>query len=195
MGIGPTALRLYEGLIRQGHLRAGLSVCELGAQDFVPKKYNDWISCTDDKSARGLYAHLGMGDYTCIDINGEHGALMLDLNTSIWAGDQFDVVTNHGTSEHVFNQFNCFRLIHDLTKIGGLMIHVVPSAGYPRHGFFSYGELLFEALQKANEYGQISRYEEDDRSGTLMVAALRKNSDAPFVVPMQTVYGITVPCL
>jgi len=195
MGIGPTALRLYEALLAKGHLRPSLSVCELGSQDFVPKNYGKLAKCCQPgSSARGLYAYLGMMEYKCIDLNGEHGALRVDLNTATWTGEQFDVVTNHGTTEHVFNQLNCFRFMHDLTKAGGLMIHVVPSAGYPRHGMFSYGELLFEELKRANRYGLITSYEEDDRFGTLIVVALRKVIDAPFVVPMQTTYGAFVPC-
>jgi hypothetical protein len=168
-------------------------VCELGSQDFVPKEYNNWMARVPEKTARGLYQHLGASSYTCIDVNGEQGALRIDLNTSVWTGELFDVVTNHGTSEHVFNQFNCFRFMHDLTKLGGLMVHVVPGQGYYRHGFFNYGGLVFEALEKANNYGRICCYEEDDRQGSLMVVVFRKMADVRFVIPVQTTYGATVP--
>ena len=193
MGIGPTALRLYEGLLSDGHLQPGFSVCELGSQDFVPKQYGEWHKRVTDKSAKGLYEFFGMSSYTCIDLNGEHGALKIDLNTAVWTGKTFDLVTNHGTSEHVFNQLNCFRFIHDLTKPGGLMIHIVPCVGYERHGFFRSDELLFEGLQTANGYGKVRLYEETDRYGTLIVAVLRKTVDAAFVVPVQKVYGSKVP--
>jgi SAM-dependent methyltransferase len=193
MGIGPTALRLYEALLTNGNFRRGLSVCELGSQDFVPKSFGKWANVTSDKGARGLYEYLGMTPYVCIDLNGEHDAMPLDLNSATWIGDQFDVVTNHGTTEHVFNQANVFRLMHDLTKLGGLMIHIVPSKGYPRHGLFVYGELLFEELEYANKYGLLTSYEENDRSGALIVVVLRKLVDMPFVVPMQRVYGSSVP--
>jgi hypothetical protein len=193
MGIGPTALRLYETLLKNNYLKRGLSVCELGSQDFVPKTYGMWANVIASKSARGFYEYIGMVDYTCIDLNGEHGALRIDLNTAKWNGPRFDVVTNHGTTEHVFNQSNVFRLIHDLTKTGGLMIHVVPSSGYRRHGLFVYGELLFEELQLANNYGRVTCYEEDDRQGTLIVVVLRKVTDAEFALPLQTEYGSSVP--
>lgn len=195
MGIGPTALRLYERLLTSGHLKSGMSVCELGAQDFVPKGHSLALArCVHNgNGARQFYEYLGMS-YVCIDLNGEYGALQLDLNTAAWHGDhQFDVVTNHGTSEHIFNQENCFRIIHDLTKPGGLMIHVIPTRGYHRHGFFTVSSLLFEELERANGYAVVVRYEEADRSGSLLVAALTRTSDAEFVVPMQTRYGASVP--
>jgi len=194
MGVGPTALRLYEDLLKRSYFRRGLSVCELGSQDFVPKNYGTLAHCTTDKSARGLYEYLGMTPYVCIDLNGEHGALQLDLNSAKWTGEsQFDVVTNHGTTEHVFNQANCFTFMHDVVKLGGLMITVCPSQGYSRHGMYCYGELLFQELASANHYKTIRLYEEDDRFGTLIVAVQQKIVDAAFVVPMQTAYGAAVP--
>ena len=193
MGIGPTALRLYEHLLSERHFRSGMSVCELGSQDFVPKKYGNWINRISDKGARGFYEHLGMVPYVCIDTNGERDALRLDLNTVTWTGDQFDVVTNHGTSEHIFNQWNCFRVINDLTKPGGLMIHIVPCKGYPRHGFFRYDSLFFEELARENKYKMLCCYEENDRVGTLIVVVMRKLNDILFATPMQTTYGVAVP--
>jgi hypothetical protein len=52
--------------------------------------------------------------------------------------DAFDLVINAGTTEHVSNQENAFRVIHDLTKRGGMMNHEVPAGGMIDHGFFSY---------------------------------------------------------
>jgi hypothetical protein len=197
MGVGPTALRLYEDLLGGGHFKPGMSVCELGSQDFVPKDYRGRLVpdvMRKEKSARAFYESLGMS-YECIDINGEHGALQLDLNfvNQVNIGRRFDLVTNHGTTEHVFNQVNCFRLIHDLTLWGGLMIHVVPTQGYYRHGFYSYSSLLFELLAAANGYETIRQYDEDDRYGALIVVVLRKLRESAFVLPVQKVYGGTVP--
>jgi hypothetical protein len=197
MGIGPTALRLYEGLLADGYLQSGLSVCELGSQAFMPADYRGKLATVSnrDRDARKFYESLGMS-YMSIDINGERNAVRLNLNKakSSDIGQQFDIVTNHGTTEHVFDQENCFRLIHDLTIDGGLMIHVVPTTqGYRRHGLYNYDSLFFDELSHTNQYVLIRRYEEEDRFGMLAVVVLKRIGDYPFVVPIQSVYGAMVP--
>jgi hypothetical protein len=43
--------------------------------------------------------------------------------------EHFDLVTNAGmTTEHVFYQANCFAVIHNLIKVGGIMARAVPSS-------------------------------------------------------------------
>jgi len=182
MGIGPTALRLYEKIGAE-YFEPGMSVCELGSQDFVPGKYSGPLC--KFYSVRELYASFGISRYVCIDLNGEHDALKRDLNQIEDIGEDFDIVTNHGTSEHIFNQMNCFKFMHSLTKSGGLIIHIVPTQGYLRHGFFNYSPLLFEELSRANQYKIAQIYNEDDQFGTLMVVMLIKTEDNRFTVPMQ----------
>lgn len=70
--------------------------------------------------------------HVSVDFNGLHGSLMLDLRKP----DQFqkffnyfDVITNAGTTEHVDpkeTQYECFNILHDCLKQGGIMVHVVP---------------------------------------------------------------------
>jgi hypothetical protein len=36
-----------------------------------------------------------------------------------FVGD-FDLVVNFGTTEHLLNQYNAFKVIHDATKVGGV---------------------------------------------------------------------------
>jgi hypothetical protein len=65
---------------------------------------------------------------------------------------RFQFVTNIGTSEHVLNQYNTFKVMHDLTASGGIMAHAIPTAGFSDHGFFHYNMKLFWRLSKANGY-------------------------------------------
>ena len=66
--------------------------------------------------------------------------------------DHFDFVTNAGTTEHIFNQANCFAVVHDLTKVDGIMAHAVPFAGFENHGLFNYSWKFFTKIAKANDY-------------------------------------------
>jgi SAM-dependent methyltransferase len=98
-----------------------------------------------------LFRHVGW-EYVSIDIS--NSTLHADLN--FWQTgeytDYFDFVANFGTTEHVFDQANCFRNIHRATKPGGFMIHFVPTTGYFYHCLFAYNPKLFLLLAKANNY-------------------------------------------
>ena len=52
------------------------------------------------------------------------GTLVLDLNFDEAPKDhwnKYGLVTNHGTSEHIMNQYNVFKMMHDFTRPGGVM--------------------------------------------------------------------------
>jgi SAM-dependent methyltransferase len=66
--------------------------------------------------------------------------------------EHFDCVFNFGTTEHVFNQYNAFKVIHDATRVGGVMFHQVPCVGYINHGYWIYSPRTFLELATANSY-------------------------------------------
>jgi SAM-dependent methyltransferase len=94
-------------------------------------------------------------DYVAFDVVNARKARLFDLNNHRLAQakrETFDVVLNFGTTEHVLNQFNAFRVMHDAVKPGGLMFHQVPTTGYVNHGYYLYHVPLFEELADANAY-------------------------------------------
>lgn len=143
------------------------------------------------------------------------GSLKLDLNHPIELNDQFDVVVNHGTAEHIFNIANVFRLMHDSTKCGGLMIHESPFTGWVDHGFYCLQPTLFWDLASANQYEIVGVWVEHLKSRThfpvpsreyllqlrkqeqlpddsMLFVVFRKTTDYAFEVPMQGIYAGTV---
>ena len=64
----------------------------------------------------------------------------------------FDVILNCGTTEHVINQMNCLRVMHDALAVEGVMLHQVPTSGYTEHGYFCYHEAFFRDFANANGY-------------------------------------------
>ena len=87
-------------------------------------------------------------------------ALKWDLNTTQCPDEyvgQFDIVSNHGTTEHLLGQVNSFKLMHDLMKVGGISIHVLPCLEV-NHGFFSYSPVLFNCLAEQNDYEIVGFY-------------------------------------
>ena len=104
--------------------------------------------------ARQFWEWLGF-QYASIDIDGSPDSIPLDLNYDVLpdrARKKFDVVTNFGTTEHIANQFNAFKVIHDLTAPGGIMIHAVPAQGLVNHGLLKYNPKWFWMLARSNEY-------------------------------------------
>ena len=94
-------------------------------------------------------------DHDAIDIDGSPGSIPLDLNyddVPIEARGKYDLVTNFGTTEHVANQLNAFKVIHDLTRVGGIMVHELPAQGMFNHGLINYNPKFFWMLARSNRY-------------------------------------------
>jgi hypothetical protein len=93
--------------------------------------------------------------YNAVEYGGHRGVTSLDLNRDsvpFSLRSSYDLVVNAGTTEHVVNQDNAFRVIHDLTKVGGVMMHEVPAGGMLTHGVVSYNPQFFWLLCRDNAY-------------------------------------------
>lgn len=103
-----------------------------------------------------FYKALGFQSYTAIDINSKFGSLLMDLNLDLHRDYQFtstyDLVTNNGTGEHLFNQYQVFKNMHDLANVDGLMVHIMPFVNWINHGFFSFHPILYADLAAVNDY-------------------------------------------
>ena len=134
--------------------------------------------------AEPFWTSLGFS-YAAIDYNGHRNSTALDLNADNVPGNlrgQFDLVINTGTTEHVANQGNAFRVIHDLSAVGGLMYHEVPAGSWD-HGLINYGPKFFQFLQEQNDYEQVLYRGRRDIDMTIR-SALRKRGKGDFVIPL-----------
>ena len=108
----------------------------------------------DAPPARDFWLWLGF-DYAAIDIDGSPDAIPLDLNydrVPASVAHKYDLVTNFGTTEHIANQLNAFKVIHDLTRTGGIMLHQLPVQGMLNHGLINYNLKFFWMLARSNGY-------------------------------------------
>jgi hypothetical protein len=104
--------------------------------------------------ARDFWLALGF-DYTAIDVDGSPGSVPLDLNCDPVPGalrNKYGLVTNFGTTEHVCNQMNAFKVVHDLAAPGAVMIHHLPAGGMLNHGLVNYTPKFFWYLARSNDY-------------------------------------------
>jgi len=132
-----------ESLERAGLDFPGLRWCELGNQRI------------DRKPAKDVYLARGVDAHIAIDLNGKDGAMPLNLDDPVpfMFRDQFDVVTNYGTSEHVNDQYHVFKNGHEMCKLNGILINIVPLEGHwPGHCRYFYTETFTTALAAACGY-------------------------------------------
>jgi len=167
-----------------------------------------------------FFTAMGFSSYTAIDINEKFGSVIMDLNKDLQNiydyKETYDLVTNIGVSEHLFDQATFFKNAHRLTKKNGLMLHILPFEGYVNHGFYNYQPRFFIDLAEANEYefvhffacgrenpvldlrnwNEIGAYfyqnlnllAENLEGSLFVLALLRKKNDAEFVYPLQGKY-------
>jgi len=120
---------------------------ELGNQRMVYGSYN---------GPAKMYFESKKIRHTSFDINNKDGSIKIDLSKPIPKKyfNKFDIVTNAGTSEHITNaQFEVFKNIHDLCKVGGYMIHSIPQKGcWGNHCPHKYTKYFIKKIAQANQY-------------------------------------------
>jgi len=234
MGLGPPEIELYRQLKLQGTLEGVTEVMELGSQDFWCPQKNLVIGLckafhqtevnpillnttnTSQQPARLLYEALGI-KYGCVDVDGRVGSVIMDLNFDSVPPEhksKYGLVTNHGTSEHILNQYNAFKVMHDFARPGGIFVHAVPFTVHLEHGFFNYQPNFFEALARYNSYETLGLWVGPDwqlaslvpwdpilldyfsmnsKTTHRLVVVQRKMYDKEFCVPFQEIYENMVP--
>ena len=170
MGIASKVLRQYAAWGERGWLKAGGAIFDVGAQQlsggikpefvnlfvttFGGKPYTEDEMPKADDYAGHVIQRAGFR-YAAADIQSLPFAITLDLNRSELPAEhvgQYDLVTNHGTSEHILNQWNVMKVMHEAARPGGLIHHGVPMANDFEHGIVSYNPKFFWALAAANDY-------------------------------------------
>lgn len=139
------------------------------------------------RPAKVLYKKLGCGRYESIDGNGR-GTIVADLNLPLPDIGTFDLATSLGTHEHIFDQAQCWKTIHNLTKVGGYIVVIMPSQGYPGHGFYRMDECLFRDIAAANNYTLVRLDYMNASRGENIFVIYRRMTPAPFRVPQQGRY-------
>jgi hypothetical protein len=239
MALNQRFLQLMVWLKSEGHV-AGRNVIEIGAQQLndgflkstadiaqlcglfgvaVPPLPPPQGAESDSRLvpaapfARAFYEALGF-EYSCIDVDNTPGAIPLDLNFEnlpLHLRGRFDLITNFGTTEHIANQLNAFKIIHELAAPGAIMIHELPTLGELNHGLINYQPKFFERLARGNAYDTlffdfhwqpVAFGLPDDLesmmfrfvnlrgrpqygvSASAITTVMRKTADAPFVPPL-----------
>ncbi len=178
MGYGVAALGMMADIVKS--LKPGGAVLELGQQNIEPEVPRAEVRHflkkigTDNACAEKIICERFAGEprwpvwdlfrdgryrYRCLDLYPGEFTIVANLNSYSVPADivgTFDLITNFGTTEHVTDQVNAFRVIHEFAKPGALLVHAVPFTGYFNHGLYNYHPLFFIFLATANEYEILS---------------------------------------
>ena len=122
----------------------------------IQKKNLNNLSSSQSFTTEDYFKSVGFKEYKSIDINGAYNSLQFDLNKNILEtysyNEKYDLVINNGTGEHVFNQYSLFLNFHNLTKLNGVMLNILPFIDWINHGFYNFNPIFFADLAASNNY-------------------------------------------
>jgi len=109
----------------------GESMLEYGNKQTAGISYKSWL--TENYGIR----------HVSVDWNGKDGALPLDLRKPLDLG-LFDMCTNFGTTEHISEQYQPWKSLHDHCAVDGVVVCATPIPGdwcwhgnhYPTEEFY-----------------------------------------------------------
>jgi len=173
MAINALQVAWLSRLADKGIIRPGASIIEFSPQDLAcsrraleryasrhcapPQVAAKMEQLFDGERPRpvkpeAFYAIFGTARYRSVDLLDLRADWLRDLNLPFRLPEKFDVATNFGTAEHVFNIGAVFRSIHLALRAGGVALHVLPAFGDIDHGFFNIHPTTYLDLAAANDY-------------------------------------------
>ena len=146
-------------------------------------------------SGKELYVSQGY-DHTSFDWNGKRGSIAVDLTKlNENYNETFEIVTDHGTIEHIPEQYNVFKNLHNWGKEDD--VHIVPlhsmehlglvNRRFPPHGFYEYSTKFWVELCKACNYklidatNQVRNMESGNKLNHYSSCVYVKTKDSSFV--------------
>lgn len=157
----------------------GKSMLLLGCQNIYTQENNGGLAKTFFEN-NGLYVRV-------VDITGCQGAEVVDLREPIDWCNTYDLVCDHGTSEHVDgNYYQACKNIHNACKLNGIIIRENPLTGnWPNHGVNYIDEEFYRLLAEACGYEILELTTEaamgNVTDGWNVAVVLRKLNDKEFI--------------
>ena len=174
-----------EALIRRGvltYVEKSLKLLNISQNECRMAELGNIAGFSKFRSLKEYFISIGV-KHDSFDWNGKDGAIKVDLAKPLKL-EEYDIVTNLGTSEHVHNQYYVFNNIHNMCKANGVMIHSVPfENSWPKHCNFYYSVDFFKKLSEECNYkiilNEVDRIRGDQYE--LVTAILQKKENSQFV--------------
>ena len=140
------------------HLRRMAKIANFVVDESIPVRPSH-ISIFAEKGyphGETVFRMLGFSSVSVLDYSAFEGAeVIFDLNSAelpAELGEQFDVIIDHGTLEHVFHLPNALNNVFRMLKEGGRAIFSAPSGNFFDHGFYMLQPTLFSDWLTANQW-------------------------------------------
>ena len=167
MGIDRSGAHLLVAMGRRQPL--GGRVLQLGRQDIELKprhvaeivrryKLTDTPPIENGIDDQFLFRLVGFDRVESLDVSPYEGAdFIFDMNEPVppHLHGLFDMIFDGGTLEHVFNFPQALKNIHDMLKVGGLIVHAAPTSNLVDHGFYMFSPGVFWDYYTANGYDMV----------------------------------------
>jgi SAM-dependent methyltransferase len=166
MGISPYAVGMLAKHHGDGLFREGRDALTLGKQQihnldlcnrFLKTANLPLIHTTDISSGdKDLFVGaLGFQSVSSLDASTFEGAdICHDMNLPVSESHfcRFDLIFNGGTIEHIFDLKMALSNIHNMLRVGGIIIHGAPSNNHVDHGFYQLSPTFFFDYYSVNNY-------------------------------------------
>ena len=174
MGLNYETIQNLIELKKLGHFKNFQKVIEFGTQELHLKK-EDFKKLLDKSgyentdlnlfkgidnwpkhprcTAKYFYEMLGFKEYRTLDLNKQFNTINHDFNEQFLDKNffgKFDLVTDFCACGHAFNIGEAYRTVHNLCKVGGLIIGVLPL--WKGNAFYTYDHHFYEGLAASNNY-------------------------------------------
>jgi hypothetical protein len=174
MAIGPTHIEWLSHLARRSAFSPRTAVLDLGPQDIqIDRESLHRVACRhvsperaeqamqaifagapapQPDAQKAFYAIFGAESYRSVDLCDPRATYAADLNQPLPDLGRYDLITNFGTTEHVFNIGGTFASIHRLLKTNGVQLHAVPGYAYIDHGYYNVHPSAYLDMARMNNY-------------------------------------------
>lgn len=151
--LGRSSIYLTEHELRRWAKKHGVELRDTGEVELSHDPRLAQQGCLGDRT---FFASLGFDRVEACDISDWEGAEhIFDLNEPVPDDlhGRFDAIVDPGSILQIFHQPNVLKNFHDLTKVGGRIIHAgVPSNNHVDLGFYMFSPTFFDDFYRANNY-------------------------------------------
>lgn len=188
MGVVQPDFWLYDYYVNYFALKNNKQYCDISMLELGNQTFQDSSLISQLKlppTVKEYWENKGVM-HTSIDLNGQDGAIPVDLSKPLPEKYQnaFDIVTNCGTSEHVDNQFECWKNIHKCLRVNGFLLSANPETGKynEKHCNWFYDMNFFEVFAARLGYSiyMLARLFFPKNGGYVIFASMEKKAMTQF---------------
>ena len=159
MGVDFSFLPFFDACKEQGLLEdpllalGSLTIQESPEAILALAKEHEYRTLEKEKTVQSLMRdRYAIGSYFDCDLNAK-ADLYMDLSKPLDPNlcGRFRTILNGGTLEHIFDIRQALANVHDLTCVGGNIIHLAPMT-WIDHAYFNFNPLMFRAIAESNNY-------------------------------------------